>query len=81
MQKNDIEIAQNGLPSPRQTLGGIHNISKSRCHQNLSNTDYRIKIGKHIRKNDKIRQLPGTRKRGTKGFFLYFRIHGVTKRD
>ena len=33
--KNDIEIAQNGLPGPREPPKGIPNISKSRCHQNL----------------------------------------------
>ena len=33
--KNDIEIAQNGLPSPREHRRGIPNVSKSGCHQNL----------------------------------------------
>ena len=42
--KNDIEIAQNNLPSPSEPPGGIPNIFKSRCYQNLSNTVYRTEI-------------------------------------
>ena len=45
MRKNDIEIAQNGFPSPREPSGGIPNVSKSKCHQKLSNTVYRIEVG------------------------------------
>ena len=45
MQKNDIEIAQKGLPSPRKPTWGIPNAYKLKCHQNLLNTVYRIEIG------------------------------------
>ena len=43
MQKHDIDFAYNGFPSSREPLGGIPNVFNSRCHQNLSNTVYRIK--------------------------------------
>ena len=33
-----METSQNGLLSPRKPPGGISNVFKSRCHQNLSNT-------------------------------------------
>ena len=47
MRKNDVAFAQNGLPSHRKPVegGGTPNVSKSRGHQNLSNTVYRIEIG------------------------------------
>ena len=45
MRKINIEIAQNGSPSPRGLPGGLPNIFKSRYHQNLPNTIYRIEFG------------------------------------
>ena len=38
--------------SPREPPGGITNVSKSRCHQNLSNTVYRIEIDSVKKKID-----------------------------
>ena len=42
MQENNIEIAQNGLPRPKESPGDLPNISKLMCYQSLSNTVYRI---------------------------------------
>ena len=59
MRKNDIEIAQNGLPSHRKPPEGIPNICKSRNLEPIKHTVYKIKTGlveKKIKSDNSLEQ-------------------------
>ena len=44
-KKTTLKLHKTAYPALENHSGGIPNVSKGRCHQNLSNTVYRIEIG------------------------------------
>ena len=64
-------MEQNGLPSPREPLRAIPNVTKSWCQHNLSNTGYRRK--------DKIRQMTRVRDREIFCIFGFSESQNVKK--
>ena len=83
MRKNDMKLHKMTYPAPENPPGGIPNIFTLRCHQNLSNTVYKIKIDsveENIKfGNEELREvfcIPGVMKRYKNTFpeFFFFEI-------
>ena len=70
MRKNYFKILQNGSPNPKELLGSMPNVLKSRCQQILSSIVY--KIEKCLEKNTHTSATDWTE--APNDFFLLFRI-------